>query len=386
LIPYGRHRIDQTDIDAVVNVLRSDWLTTGPKVGEFEDALAAYAGAGHAVAVSSGTAALHCALHAVGIEPGDEVIVPAITFAATANSVIAVGGKPVIVDVESDTLLIDVDCAGNHITPRTRAIIAVDYAGQPGDYEALRKLADAHGLSLISDSCHALGARYMGKPIGQLADAAVFSFHPVKHITTGEGGAIVTSDFRMAERMRRFRNHGIDADLHQRSQAGTWFYEVADLGFNYRISDFQCALGLSQLKKIEPWIERRRDIARQYDRAFRSTSVIEPLANRNRVRHVYHLYVVKVHGQEDRVTRDFCYSSLRKKGVGTNVHYIPLNLHAYYRRHLGAHVGQCPVAEKAYTKILSLPIFPSMSETDVDFVIDSVAETIGGSAAAPRMK
>lgn len=377
MIPYGRHQIDQSDIDAVVSVLKSDWLTTGPKISEFEGAIAQYSGVNYAIAVSSGTSALHCAAYAVGIKPGDEVIVPAITFAATANGAIALGAKPIIVDVEPDTLLIDTACIEKHITPRTKAIISVDYAGQPCDYQALRDLADKHNLYLISDSCHALGAEYGNRTIGKIADATVFSFHPIKHITTGEGGAIVTDDDVLAKRMRRFRNHGIDVDHHHRNTAGTWFYEVVDLGFNYRITDFQCALGLSQLKKVEKWIGRRREIARQYDRAFQSIDAIRPLTVRNNVRHVYHLYVVSVEGRVDLPKRPELFSVLREMGIGVNVHYIPLNLHPFYQRHVGAQKGQCPVAEAAYEKILSLPIFPTMREADVDVVVQSISEMVG---------
>jgi perosamine synthetase len=374
LIPYGRHQIDRSDIDAVVDVLQSDWLTTGAKIGEFESALARYAGTSQAVAVSSGTAALHCAAYSVGIEPGDEVIVPAITFAATANCVIALGGKPVIVDVEPDTLLIDMGSVETHITSRTRAIIAVDYAGQPCDYTSLRALADKHHISLISDACHALGSRFEEKSVGQLADATVFSFHPVKHITTGEGGAIVTDDPELASRMRRFRNHGIDADLHQRSTTGTWFYEVVDLGFNYRLTDFQCALGLSQLEKVERWISRRRNIARRYDRAFEAIDAIQPLAVKENGRHVYHLYVVQVNQSGRLKSRAELFSALRDAGIGVNVHYLPLNLHPYYQKRFGARNGQCPVAETAYENILSLPIFPAMSDADVDYIVEAIAQ------------
>jgi perosamine synthetase len=377
LIPYGRQQVDRQDIEAVVEVLQSDWLTTGPKVAEFEDAIARYSGAKYAVAVSSGTAALHCAAYAVGISAGDEVIVPAITFAATANCVIALGGRPVIVDVDPDTLLIDVQAAEKCITSRTKAIIAVDYAGQPCDYDALRDLSDRHSIRLISDSCHALGAKYNGQPVGQLVDAAVFSFHPVKHITTGEGGAIVTNDDRLADRMRRFRNHGIDSDLHQRNKAGTWHYEVVDLGFNYRLTDIQSALGLSQLGKAEQWIARRREIARQYDRFFQSMSDIRPLTVRDHLHHVYHLYVVRVENREGRLTRADLFSSLRERGIGVNVHYLPLNRHSFYQKHHSARDGQCPVAEAAYEKILSIPIFPAMSNDDVNFVLRSIEEIVG---------
>lgn len=376
MIPYGRHQIDQSDIDAVVDVLKSDWLTTGAKIDEFEEALARYAGVNHAVVVSSGTAALHCAAYAVGVQSGDEVIVPSITFAATANCIIALGAKPVIVDVEPDTLLIDIGSVEKHITCRTRAIIAVDYAGQPCDYNALMVLADKHNVSLISDSCHALGATYENKKVGQLADATVFSFHPVKHITTGEGGAIVTDDPALAARMRRFRNHGINADHHCRNKTGTWFYEVVDLGLNYRITDFQCALGLSQLEKVEQWIERRRHIARQYDRAFQTIDAVQPLKVKKNVRHTYHLYVVQIEGQGVLQNRGEIFTELRKKGVGVNVHYIPLNLHPFYKNHFSAKKGQCPVAETAYENILSLPIFPAMGDNDVACVIKTILKLV----------
>jgi perosamine synthetase len=252
----------------------------------------------------------------------------------------------------------------------------VDYAGQPCEYHRLRDLADSRGLFLISDSCHALGARYADRSIGQLADATVFSFHPVKHITTGEGGAIVTNDSRLAERMRRFRNHGIDADLHQRSASGSWFYQVVDMGFNYRLTDFQCALGLNQLKKADGWIRRRQEIARQYDRAFQTTDAIQPLTVKKGVRHAYHLYVVRVNGHEHHLNRAQRFAALRKKGVGVNVHYVPLNLHPFYQQSHSARKGQCPVAEAAYENILSLPIFPAMSDADVNFVIAAMHEIL----------
>ncbi len=372
MIPYGRHQVDQSDIDAVVRVLQSDWLTTGPIIGEFERALSDYTGAPHAVAVSSGTAALHCAAYAMGITTDDEVIVPAITFAATANCVIAMGARPVIVDVDSDTLLMDVDAVRKHIGSRTKAIIAVDYAGQPCDYPALKAIADEHGLSLISDACHALGAAWNGRSVADIADAAVYSFHPVKHITTGEGGAIVTRHAHVAERMRRFRNHGIDSDLHRRREQATWSYEVVDLGFNYRITDFQCALGLSQLKKADHWIERRRRIASQYDQAFESMDGISPLRVYDNVRHVYHLYVVRISDAGRTDKRKAIFRVMREKGIGVNVHYIPLNLHRFYQHRAGAVKGQCPVAESVYETILSLPVYPAMRDADVHLVIDTL--------------
>jgi perosamine synthetase len=373
MLPYGRQWVDADDIEAVAAVLRSDWLTTGPAVDAFEAAVAAFAGAAHGVAVSSGTAALHAAMYALGIGPGDEVIVPPMTFAATANAVVYLGGTPVFADVDSATLLLDPAQAEKKITARTRAIVAVDYAGQPCDYDALQRVCERHGLALVADSCHALGARYRGRPVGSLAALTAFSFHPVKHITTGEGGMIVTDDAELAGRMRRFRNHGIATDHRQRAERGSWFYEMADLGYNYRLSDIQCALGLSQLARLPAWLERRREIAARYDAAFAGHPSIQPLAVCPDIRHAYHLYVVRVDGNR----RQEIFQQLREREIGANVHYIPVHLHPYYRRRFGTAPGLCPVAEAAYERILSLPIFPRMSDADVERVIGAMAEVAG---------
>ncbi|MCP4668341.1 MAG: UDP-4-amino-4,6-dideoxy-N-acetyl-beta-L-altrosamine transaminase [Deltaproteobacteria bacterium] len=372
MIPYGRQSIDEEDIQSVVEVLRSDWLTTGPKVDAFEHALADYVGAQYGVAVSSGTAALHCAMYALGIGPGDEVILPPMTFAATANCVVFQGGTPVFADVQPDTLLIDPVAVEEKITKRTRAIIAVDYAGQPCDYDSLRDIADSHGLSLIADGCHALGAVYKGRRVGSLADMTVFSFHPVKHITTGEGGMITTNDPKFAQRMRRFRNHGIDTDFRQREQQGSWYYEMVDLGYNYRITDMQCALGLSQLKKQPRFLARRREIAKTYDDAFAASEEIRPLSVRDDLLHAYHLYVVRLMG----VDRARIFQYMQNGGVGVNVHYIPVHMHPYYRSRVGTDYGICPVAEEAYEQIVSLPIFPEMHKGDVETVVHSLKRAI----------
>ncbi|HOI72902.1 MAG TPA: UDP-4-amino-4,6-dideoxy-N-acetyl-beta-L-altrosamine transaminase [Syntrophales bacterium] len=375
MIPYGRQSIDEADIQAVVEVLRSDWLTTGPGVEKFEKAFARFVGARHAVAVSSGTAALHAAVYALGIGPGDEVIVPAMTFAATANCIVFQGGTPIFADVDPETLLIDPERVEDLITPRTKAIIAVDYAGQPCDYEALEGITRRHGLHLVDDACHALGAAYRGRSVGSLAGLSCFSFHPVKHITTGEGGMITTDDPELARRMRVFRNHGITTDHRERQARGAWFYEMTDLGYNYRLTDFQCALGLRQLEKLPDWNNRRRDIAAMYDEAFREMSAVSPLSVRPEVLHAYHLYVVRLRG----VDRDVAFQAMRAAGIGVNVHYIPVHLHPFYRRQFGTGPGLCPVAESTYGQILSLPIFPGMTDDMVERVIDAVREVIGDS-------
>ena len=376
MIPYGRQTLDDEDIKEVVEVLRSDWLTTGPKVAEFEKSLARYLGVKHAVAVSSGTAALHCAMYALGIGPGHEVIVPTMTFAASANCVVYQEGIPVFVDVVSDTLLIDLKEVERKITPQTKAIIAVDYAGQPCDYDVLKEVADRHHLSLVADACHSLGATYRGRSVGSLADLSVFSFHPVKHITTGEGGMITTNNEEYAKRMRTFRNHGITYDHRQRDAQGTWFYEMVDLGYNYRITDFQCALGMSQLQKLPRWLERRQEIARQYDETFAGIKGITPLTLKSDVRHAYHLYVVRIKPDETGIGRREFFQALRSRGIGVNVHYIPVHLHPFYQSNYHTKPGLCPVAEEAYEEIISLPIFPMMSDDDIIKVIQIIRGTI----------
>jgi perosamine synthetase len=371
-IPYGRQWIDADDIEAVCEVLRSDWLTTGPKVPEFEGALSRYAGAKYAVAVSSGTAALHGAMSALGIGPSQEVIVPTMTFAASANCVVYQGGIPVFVDVAPDTLLIDLKDVERKITPQTKAIIAVDYAGQPCDYDALREIADYHQVALVADACHSLGASYRGRSVGSLADLSVFSFHPVKHITTGEGGMITTDNEEYAKRLGIFRNHGITSDHREREVQGSWFYEMVDLGYNYRITDFQCALGLSQLQKLPRWLERRQEIARLYGEAWAEIKGIEPLAVTLDVRHAYHLYVVRINQEEAGIGRGEIYRALRSQGIGVNVHYVPVHLHPFYRNRFGTRRGCCPVAEAAYEEILSLPMYPAMTDEDLMMVIDTI--------------
>jgi len=375
-IPYGRQWIDEDDIAAVVQVLRSDWLTTGPMVEKFEEAVAKFVGAKYAVGVSSGTAALHAAMYAAGIGAGDEVIVPTMTFVATANSVVFQRGIPVFADVDPDMLLIDPTIVEAKITSRTKAIVAVDYAGQPCDYDALRAVADRYGLILIADSCHSLGARYKGKKVGALGDLNVFSFHPVKHITTGEGGMVVTNNPDYSGKMRRFRNHGITTDHRQRAEQGSWYYELVDLGFNYRLTDFQCALGLSQLRKLPAWIARRQEIAQFYNTAFGEMSAIRPLEVRDGVLHAYHLYVVQLNIGKLRTDRSTIFQKLRAKNIGVNVHYIPVHLHPYYREQFGTGPGLCPVSEAAYEQLITLPLFPGMDNDGAKHIITTVCKVI----------
>ena len=364
-LPYGRQTITEADIEAVVTVLRSDWLTTGPKVAEFERALAEFVGVGHAVVVNSGTAALHCAMAAIGISPGDEVIVPSISFVATANCVVYCGGTPVFADVEADTALIDPADVERKITPRTKAIIAMDYGGQPADYKALRAIIARTGrrIWLVADACHALGASRDGRMAGALADISTFSFHPVKPITTGEGGAVTTNNEEVAGKAARIRNHGIDSDFRAREKSGEWYYDMEELGYNYRIPDILCALGTSQLRQLPGWIARRQALAGHYDAGFERMKGIKPLERLDGVSHGYHLYAVRTEAGQ----RDGIFRRLREAGVGANVHYRPIPSHSYYRRLFPT--ASLPVADALSERLLTLPLHPGMKENDVDFVL-----------------
>lgn len=376
MIPYGRQFIGDDDIKDVVEVLKSDWLTTGPKVQEFEQAVADYVGAKYAVAVSSGTAALHATMFALGIGSGDEVIVPPMTFAASANCIVYQGGTPVFVDVSPDTLLIDPDKIEEKITSRTKAIIAVDYAGHPCEYDTLWEIATRNNIDLVADGCHALGAEYKSRKVGSLAVMTAFSFHPVKHITTGEGGMITTDNEELVNRMRIFRNHGISTDYRQREAQGSWFYEMVELGYNYRITDFQCALGMSQLKKLPKWIERRREIAHRYEHAFDSFLEVKPLSVRSETFHAYHLYVVRIDFGGTKQNRTMVFKQLREAGIGANVHYIPVHLHPFYKKHFDTRLGLCPIAEQAYEHIISLPMYPALSDKEQNLVIECLKKIL----------
>ena len=376
LLPYGRQSVDESDIEAVVEVLRSNWLTTGPKVGEFEESFAAYVGAGNAVSFSSGTAALHAAAYTAGLNPGDEAITTPLTFAATANCVLYQGGTPVFADVSPDTLNIDPEQVWKKIRPRTRAILPVDYAGHPSDLEPIVEVARRNGLIVIEDACHALGAEYKGARVGSIADMTVFSFHPVKHITTGEGGMVTTDDPKFAETLRRFRNHGISTDARQRQSAGQWNYEMVLLGFNYRLPDIGCALGIEQLKKVEPNLSRRREIAATYDAAFRDMSGVITPAVKSEVNPAWHLYPIRLDLEKLSADRGQIFRALRAENIGVNVHYIPVHLHPYYRDRFGYRGGEFRIAEDAYSRLISLPMFHSMSNQDIADVIYAVKKVM----------
>ncbi len=375
-LPYGRQMISDEDIAAVVEVLKSDWLTTGPKVSEFEEALAKFCTVDHAVVLSSGTAALHAITHALGLGPGDEVIVPAMTFVATANCVVFQGARPVFADVDRDTLVLDPGDVERKITKRTKAVIAVDYAGHPCDYDALRELCESKGIRLVADACHSIGGSYKGRPVGSLADISAFSFHPVKNMTTGEGGAITTNDAELAAAVRRFRCHGVTADFRERMRSGSWYYDMVELGYNYRLTDIQCALGLSQLRRLPQWIQRRNELANTYDHLLSEyglTERVRPLGKAAyEMVHGRHLYVVRVPAAD----RASVFADLRAEGIGVNVHYLPVHMHSFYRQEFGTGPGLCPVAEAAYEQLITCPLFPAMTDDDVARVVRGFSRAV----------
>ncbi len=378
LLPYGRQSLDDDDVQAVVEVLKSDWLTTGPKIGEFEERFAAWIGARHAVSFSSGTAALHGAAFAAGLGPGDEAITTPMTFCATANCILYQGATPVFADVSRDTLNLDPGEVSRKLSSHTKAIFAVDYAGHPAALDESGELATKYGALLIEDACHALGAEYKGKRVGGIADMTVFSFHPVKHLTTGEGGMVATNDVRLAETLRRFRNHGISSEARERQEAGQWFYEMVLLGFNYRLTDIACALGLSQVEKLDANLARRREIAAQYTTAFRDLSAIVVPAVRDGVNPAWHLYPIRLNLGRLSVGRGEIFRALRAENIGVNVHYIPVHQHPYYRERFKPDSKESyPVAEDAYERLISLPMFHSMTAQDVEDVIHALRKVVG---------
>ena len=374
-LPYGRQMIDASDVAAVVGTLQSDWLTTGPAVDRFEEEFARAVGAEHAVAVSNGTAALHAAAFAAGVSPARGVVTTPMTFAATANCARYLGAPVTFADVEPDTLNISAARTAEALDRDAAAIIAVDYTGQPADLDDLRTLAEGAGALLIEDASHALGAHYKGRPIGSIAHLTTFSLHPVKHITTGEGGVVTTNDAALAARVRRFRNHGITTDARQREAEGSWFYAMEDLGFNYRLTDLQCALGSSQLKHLPVWVERRRAIAARYQALLGAEPALELPQTRDDREPAWHLYVVRLNLEKLRVDRGHVFRALRAENIGVNVHYIPVPWHPYYQA-LGYRRGSWPVCEAAYERLLSLPMWAGMTDADVDDVAAAMRKVL----------
>ncbi|KHF39883.1 UDP-4-amino-4,6-dideoxy-N-acetyl-beta-L-altrosamine transaminase [Halalkalibacter okhensis] len=375
-LPYGRQWIDDEDIKAVVEVLKSDYLTTGPIISQFEIEIAAYVGAKYAVAFSNGTAALHGSCFAAGLNEGDEVITTPMTFAASANCIIYQGAKPIFADIEPNTYNISPQSIQSLITPKTKAIIPVDFTGQPADLNDIQILANKYDLIVIEDAAHALGSLYKGRKIGSISDMTMFSFHPVKHITTGEGGVITTNNKRYYEKLIQFRSHGITRDQGKLIENhGPWYYEMQFLGFNYRLSDIQAALGISQLKKLNKFVQRRRLIAEMYNKAFKGISEITVPYQTEDSNSSWHLYIIRLNLNKLSAGRKEIFEALLKENIGVNVHYIPVHKLPYYKQ-IGYEQDLCPNAEKLYEETITIPLFPSMTEQDVHDVITAVKKVI----------
>lgn len=375
-IPYGRQWINEEDIEAVIAVLKSDYLTTGPVIKEFEDKVAKFAGARYAVAFSNGTTALHGAAFAAGIGPEDEVITTPLTFVASANCALYMGATPIFADVNPHTYNLDPADVRRKITDKTKAIVMVDFTGQPADYYEIKKIADEFGLKIIEDAAHALGATYHGQRVGSYADLTEFSFHPVKHITTGEGGIVVTNDEVLYQKLILFRTHGItrNPELMENNE-GPWYYEQLELGNNYRITDIQCALGLSQMNRLPQFLTRRREIAALYNVALSNVRGILLPQQVEYVNSAWHLYIIQLQLEEFTVGRREIFDALIAENVGVNVHYIPVYYHPYYQR-LGYEKGICPIVENLYDRFITIPLFPEMTDDDVDSVVKAVKKVM----------
>ncbi len=368
-IPYGRQSIDEEDIRAVLEVLRSDFITQGPKVEEFERALADYCGAKHAVVFNSGTSALYCIYKALGLKEGDEFITTPITFTATVSMGVMLGAKPVFCDIEPETGNLDVNLLESLITERTKLIVPVHYAGHPADMEKVWQVAEKYGLYVVEDACHALGSEYKGHKTGscKYSHAAVFSFHPVKHITTGEGGAVLTKSYELYEKLLKCRNHGM-------ARGEDWEYAIEFPSFNFRITDIQCALGISQLKKLNHFVQRRRELAELYREKLGGLESLSLLVEKPYAYHSYHLYPIKL---TDKERRREVFKSLRAQGIGVQVHYIPVYWHPFMEK-LGYKKGLCPNAEDFYQREISLPMYPALKEEELELVVERLRSLIDG--------
>lgn len=373
MIPYGKQYIDEDDIRAVAEVLKGDYLTTGPKSAEFERAVCDYTGAKYAVSIANGTAALHAACYAAGIGAGDEVITTPLTFAATANSVLYCGGTPVFADVDEKTYNIDPADIERKITSRTKAVMPVHLAGQPCDLDAIYQIAEKYHLMVIEDAAHALGASYHGRRIGTGPAMVTLSFHPVKPVTTGEGGMVLTDQEQLYQKLRLFRSHCITRDRGQMTDdEGPWFYQQLDLGYNYRLTDLQCALGISQMKKLGKFLDRRAKLAAQYDAAFAGHPDLITPYQLPGTKSGWHLYLIQV----PRHNRRNVFERLRQAGVGVNVHYIPVYRHPYYQQHGFAGVC-CPHAEEIYARLMTLPLYPGLTDQEQQYIIQAVFDAFG---------
>jgi len=372
-VPFASPLISDDEIAEVVDTLKSGWLTTGPKVQRFEKEFAQFVGSKYAIAVSSCTAALHLALVATGIGPGDEAITTPFTFVATANVILHVGAKPIFVDIRPDTFNIDVEKISAVITPKTRAIIPVHYAGQPCEMDEIMEIATKHKLLVIEDAAHAIAAEYKGRKVGTIGDVTCFSFYATKNLMTGEGGMVTTNHAELAEKIRILSLHGMSKDAWKRYTAtGSWYYEVLSPGYKYNMTDIQASLGIHQLQKLEIFQKRREEIVKAYNQAFAGLDAVVPPFVQPGVKHAWHLYVIKIVPERLKIDRNRFIEALKEEGVGTSVHFIPVHLHPYYREKFGFKRGDFPRAEEAYDRVISLPLYPKMSDEDVGHVIEAV--------------
>ena len=384
-LPYALPSIGEDEIAEVVDSLRSGWITTGPKVKKFEAAFAEYVGTSHALAMNSCTAGLQIALHALGVGPGDEVILPTMTFCATANVVVQLGAKPVLVDV-GDDLNIDPDAAERAIGPRTKAIMPVHYGGQACDLGAIYRIAADHDLAVVEDAAHAIASDYHGTRIGAAFDdrwprprarATVFSFYATKNLATGEGGMLTTDDAALADRCRRLTLHGMSRDAWQRYTAGgSWYYEVVEPGYKQNMTDIQASLGIHQLRRIDEFTRIRQEYAAIYDAAFRPVDGITTPVRRPDRNHTFHLYPIQVDATRLGISRDEIIQKLTRLNIGTSVHFIPVHLHPFYRDTFGYVPADFPNASRIYAGLLSLPLYPAMALTDVDYVHRAVRDVV----------
>lgn len=381
-IPYGHQYIDVDDIDEVIKVLKSDWITQGPMIERFEEALCQRVGAKYAVVVANGTAALHLACLAAGIKEKDEVITSAMSFVASANCILYCGGKPVFADINSDTANIDPAYIEKAVTNKTKAILPVHFTGLPCDISSIASIAKKNNLKIIEDASHALGAEYFvdgqRQKVGSSkhSDMTIFSFHPVKNITTAEGGAITTNDKELYEKLCALRAHGIYRSQSMREQYGPWYYEMRELGFNYKLTDIQCALGISQLKKLDQFLARRTEIVQMYQEAFgEDTDRIKCPFQSDHLKSAHHLFILRLNFSKLKMDKQKFFENLKDKGIHCQVHYIPIYWHPYYQQ-LGYVKGSCPVSEAFYEEAVSIPLFPSMSNEDVQYVIDTISQNV----------
>lgn len=377
-IYYGRQWVDENDVRAVDSVLRSDFITCGPRVEEFERALCDFTGAKYAVAVNSGTSALHCACIAAGIGPGDEVITSPITFAASANCALYCGGKPIFADIDPETYIIDPESIRSRITEHTKAIVAVDFTGQAVKIDEIRKICDEHNLIFIEDAAHSIATKYNGKQVGSLADMTCFSFHPVKTITGGEGGAITTNDEELYIKLVLAHTHGIthdDSHMEGAPHEGPWYYEQISLGYNYRLTDFQAALITSQLGKIDMFSARRKEIVNKYNEAFKDIPELFVQKEIPESDSCRHLYIIRLNLEKLTCTRRQFFDAMSAENVQCQIHYIPVYWFPYYQ-HMGYEKGLCPNAEKIYEGIMSIPLYPKMTDQDVEDVINAIKKVV----------